>query len=357
MSQGTEGNVYNMKKLNFLACPGHLKRIILALLLVSVITVITMGAVYDATLKNITVNTINEFDGTQTSETIKTRKSTVEEFLTENEITVGASDQMNMNQNSELSDNDILIIRRGRAIELSADGKTLMAFVTKPTVAEALNEIGVELSLEDEVTPALQTAITENMLITIDRYTTEEVIETEPIDFKTVRKNDSTMTSGTTVVVTEGVAGEKSIKYSVRKKNGEIISKDYVSEEVTKEPVNKVIKVGSKQVSDNGFTYSKKIEVSATAYSGASHENGGYSKTAYGLTPKYGVVAVDPSVIPLGTKLYVESSDGGKSWSYGYCIAGDTGGAIKGNKVDLCFNTVNECVQFGRKSATVYILN
>ena len=86
-------------------------------------------------------------------------------------------------------------------------------------------------------------------------------------------------------------------------------------------------------------------------------ENGGYSKTAYGLTPGYGIVAVDPKVIPLGTKLYIESSDGGKSWVYGYCIAGDTGGAIKGNKVDLCFNTKAECIKFGRKTATVYILN
>ncbi len=346
-----------MKKLNFHACPGHLKRVILALFLVTVVTLITMGAVYDATLKNITFTTIDEFNGTQTDETMKTRKSTVEEFLTENEITVGDSDHMNMDPEDEISDNDILIIRKGRAIELSADGKTYTAYVTKPTVAEALEEIGVTLSAEDEVTPGLQTTITENMPITIDRYTTEEVIETEPIDFKTIRKNDSSMTAGTTVVVTEGVAGEKSIKYSVRKKNGEIISKDYISEEISKEPINKVIKVGSKQVSNNGFTYSKKLEVSATAYSGASHENGGYSKTAYGLTPKYGVVAVDPKVIPLGTKLYIESSDGGKSWSYGYCIAGDTGGAIKGNKVDLCFNTVNECVQFGRKSATVYILS
>ena len=57
-----------------------------------------------------------------------------------------------------------------------------------------------------------------------------------------------------------------------------------------------------------------------------------------GLTPGFGIVAVDPTVIPLGTKLYIESPDGGKSWTYGYCIAGDTGGAIKGNRVDLCYN-------------------
>lgn len=346
-----------MKKLNFLACPGHLKRVILALFLVTAVTLITMGAVYDAALKNVTMVIVDEFNGTETNETIKTRKSTVEEFLTENEISVGESERINKNMEDEISDNDVLIIRKGRAIELSADGETQKIYVTKPTVSEALEEIGVKLSQEDVVTPELQTQITENMSVVIDRYTTEEVIETEPVGFKTVRKNDSAMEAGTTVVVTEGVEGEKSIKYSVKKKNGEIISKEYVSEEISKQPVNKVIKVGSKRKSDNEFTFSKKIEVSATAYGASSNENGGYSKTAYGLTPKYGVVAVDPKVIPLGTKLYIESSDGGKSWSYGYCIAGDTGGAIKGNKVDLCFNTESECIRFGRRSATVYILN
>ena len=78
--------------------------------------------------------------------------------------------------------------------------------------------------------------------------------------------------------------------------------------------------------------------------------------TATGMKAQYGVIAVDPRVIPLGSRVYVESSDGGKSWVYGFAIAGDTGGAIKGNRIDLCYNTKAECYQFGRKSATVYVL-
>ena len=65
-------------------------------------------------------------------------------------------------------------------------------------------------------------------------------------------------------------------------------------------------------------------------------------------------LAVDPSVIPLGSKLYIETSDGG--YVYGYATAEDTGGAIKGNKVDLFFPTYNECMSFGRRSVKVYIL-
>lgn len=88
--------------------------------------------------------------------------------------------------------------------------------------------------------------------------------------------------------------------------------------------------------------------MTATAYS-AFNKNGGYGKTASGMTAGFGVAAVDPRVIPLGTKLYIEG--------YGYAIAADTGGAIKGNKIDLCFEKSNsELMAFGRKTMTVYIL-
>ncbi|MBR4030800.1 MAG: 3D domain-containing protein, partial [Clostridia bacterium] len=80
-----------------------------------------------------------------------------------------------------------------------------------------------------------------------------------------------------------------------------------------------------------------------------------YGITASGMRAQVGVVAVDRRVIPLGTKLYIEAVDG--SWVYGNAIAGDTGGAIKGNRVDLFFDTTAECLQFGRRAARVYILD
>ena len=72
------------------------------------------------------------------------------------------------------------------------------------------------------------------------------------------------------------------------------------------------------------------------------------------MKARRGVIAVDPNVIPLGTRLYVEAADG--SWTYGYCVAGDTGGAIKGNKIDLFFDTAAEVKKFGVRNARVYIL-
>ena len=113
--------------------------------------------------------------------------------------------------------------------------------------------------------------------------------------------------------------------------------------------------------SGKNFSYSNVLTCSATAYD-LSYESCGkrpgdpnYGITASGMKAQYGVVAVDPSVIPLGTKLYIESTDG--SWAYGYCVAGDTGGGINGNRVDLFFNSRSEALQFGRRQVRVYILS
>jgi 3D (Asp-Asp-Asp) domain-containing protein len=91
------------------------------------------------------------------------------------------------------------------------------------------------------------------------------------------------------------------------------------------------------------------ITMRATAYTASK-----YARTASGERVSLGVVAVDPRVIPLGTKLYVQSLDG--SIDYGYAIASDTGGAIKNNKIDLFFNTNSDCYKFGVRNVRVYIL-
>lgn len=365
-----------MKLAKNLIYPNNIKRVILALLLVVSVTLITMGAVYDVALKNVTLVQTNEFEGTNYQQKLKTRKSTVGEFLKENEITIKENDIISKDVEDEIFDNDVLVIREGRLVELAADGKIEIVTVTKPTVGEALAEAGILISENDVVSPGTGESVTEKMSVVIDRYATEYIVESEDIDFDTKKVNDNSLDQGKTKVIEDGKKGKKEVKYSLTKKNGEVISKDYVSESIIENPITRVVHVGTKKkavtstktdsIAKNnaqesnkihGYTYSKKLTVTATAYDRSLAENGGHSKTAMGLTPGFGIVAVDPKVIPLGTKLYIESPDGGKSWTYGYCIAGDTGGAIKGNKVDLCYNTKSECIKFGRRSATVYILD
>ena len=92
--------------------------------------------------------------------------------------------------------------------------------------------------------------------------------------------------------------------------------------------------------------YSKVLTVEATAYSSQDPGNGNY--TATGSRLKKGIVSVDPRLIPLGTKLYVEG--------YGYAVADDVGGAIKGHRIDLAYDSRSEALQFGRQTVKVYVL-
>ena len=97
--------------------------------------------------------------------------------------------------------------------------------------------------------------------------------------------------------------------------------------------------------------YQQKRTMEATAYEPGPTSNGQWSTgyTATGLKAGMGVVAVDPEMIPLRTRLYVEG--------YGYAIAGDVGSGVKGNRIDLGFATVEECVRFGRRDVVVYVLD
>ena len=190
----------------------------------------------------------------------------------------------------------------------------------------------------------------------------KEVTVTEEVNFNTVKRLNSSLEAGTTQTVREGEAGEKAVTYKVRYEKGVEVSREVLSEEITKEPVDKIVEYGNKNATANApvntgkLDYKYVLTCNATAYDLSAEENGGYAgQTATGVPLDKGVIAVDPRVIPLGSRVYIEALDG--SWSYGYAVAADTGGAIKGNRVDLCYRTRYECIQFGRRPCRVYVLN
>lgn len=192
--------------------------------------------------------------------------------------------------------------------------------------------------------------------------TYSEITESENLAYNTVKKLNSNLEAGTIVTINEGEAGKAVRTVKVKYVDGEEVSREILSEEVVKQPVDKVVEYGSKNatanspVSTGALNYKRVIECNATAYDLSPEENGGYGgMTATGVPLDKGVIAVDPRVIPLGSRVYIEAIDG--SWSYGYAVAADTGGAIKGNRVDLCYRTRSECIQFGRRKCRVYILN
>lgn len=190
----------------------------------------------------------------------------------------------------------------------------------------------------------------------------KEVTVTEDVNFNTVKRLNSSLEAGTTQTVQEGECGEKTVTYKVKYEKGIEVSREVLSEEIIKEPIDKIVEYGNKNASANSpvntgkLDYKYVLTCNATAYDLSAEENGGYAgQTATGVPLDKGVIAVDPRVIPLGSRVYIEALDG--SWSYGYAVAADTGGAIKGNRVDLCYRTRYECIQFGRRPCRVYVLN
>lgn len=140
---------------------------------------------------------------------------------------------------------------------------------------------------------------------------------------------------------------------SVRRvyRNNRVVTEAVVGEQVVRPPQNEIVAVGVKlpEVSRGQLMgrVVKTIQVVATAYwADPSWSNG---RTATGVPARYGVVAVDPSVIPLGTRLYIPG--------YGYGVAADTGGAIVGDRIDLCFDTGAQAIGYGRQAVTVYVLS
>lgn len=332
-----------------------------------VICLVCTGAAYDVTGLDIKLTEIDEINNSENTVIIKTRDTMVSEILADNGIELGLYDTINLDDYHALENGDEIIIRRGVRTTVDMDGTIVATSTTADTVGEALVENGIFIGELDYTIPAVDAEIKEDEIIKIIRVNSNVETREETVPFKTIYKNDSGMYVGKSKVLTQGVEGKICIAENVVYENGVEISREEVSRETVVEKVDKVVSKGTKALpktvktnkttvnqdavgeADLGFSYKKKMTMVATAYS-AFRKDGSYGITASGMTARYGIIAVDPKVIPLGTKVYVEG--------YGYAIAGDTGGVIKGNKIDLCFEKPNkELMAFGRKNLTVYILS
>jgi 3D (Asp-Asp-Asp) domain-containing protein len=235
------------------------------------------------------------------------------------------------------------------------DGNRELVLTTRQaTVAKALAEHAIRLDSLDQVVPAVDTPVSADLAITIIRIEEKNRVAENPLSFPQETRRDNQLPAGERKIVQTGQTGIE--KETIREvyQNGALASQETVSREVVKPPVPEITAVGSGNIVSRGgktFRYSGVLAMLATAYDPGWISNGKWAgyPTADGIHQvEKGVVAVDPRVIPLGTRLYVEG--------YGYAIAADTGGAIKGNRIDLAFNTYEEAIQFGMKDVKVYIL-
>ncbi|MBE7020483.1 MAG: DUF348 domain-containing protein [Ruminococcaceae bacterium] len=276
---------------------------------------------------------------------------TVEDAFKEAGINVSEFDELSLDLNANLRSVKKIDIKRAREITLSVNGEEKKVHTVLPTVAEVLLKEGVSVDEGSLLVTPSDTPVTDGLKIEIVPKVYEEVVECEAIPFDTVKRASYNLNKGTTRVSRPGVDGEKAVTYRVLKHNGVVYEKEAISEKVTKKPQEKIVEYGvvaSVQTSRGGEVRAKRvIDCKATAYCLKG-------RTASGVQSQRGVVAVDPRVIPLGTRLYIETADG--RYTYGYAVAGDTGGSIKGNRIDLYMDTRNECLSFGVRNVKVYIL-
>lgn len=287
---------------------------------------------------------------------MRTRVTTVAEALREAGIAVSPYDAVSPTLETQLDAITEIVIQRAVAVHITADGQTQTLHTTAKTVAEALAAAGVEIGEKDRVTPALHAHLGPDLEIKVVRVVEEWVIEKETLPYATIHWAAPHLPQGETNVVREGRTGELERRIRIIYEDGVLVSREIVSEEVTVEPINRIIEGGTRQerkivqTPEGPMEYIEVRQMVATGYEASPISTGEWSDgyTFVGLRARRGVIAVDPTVIPLGTRLYVPG--------YGVGIAADIGGAIKGNIIDLFFETYEEAIQWGRQTVDVYIL-
>ena len=234
-------------------------------------------------------------------------------------------------------------------ITIIYNGEKLNASTTMETVGGALMEAGITVDSNDRVSAKPDFPVKKGMIIYVNRVEVEEITQTISVPFETLRTFSRDQEHGTIKTLQEGQNGEKKVTYKITKVGSKEISKVADKTEIIKEAVPCIISIGSKgEYTSRGGNYRTKkvLTMKATAYDAQTFKG---RKTSTGRKAVYSMAAVDPKVIPLGTKLYIEG--------YGYAIAGDTGGAIKGNRIDLCFEPRAAALKFGRRTVKVHVLS
>ena len=301
------------------------------------------------TIYSMKKTVIVSIDGKE--QTITTFKGTVEGVLKDNNIAFAPKDKIQPSLKENLTNNVKIQIKKAVPVEILVDDKVLKVDTAEENVKDLLATEGVAINEHDKVAPSIYDKIVQDMKVDIVRVKSETIKQSEPIDFNTVVKNDDNLDNSVNKTVQEGVPGEKEIIYEVVYENGKEVSKKAIAEQVVKQPTEKIVVKGTLNTlalsRGEKVVYKKKIPVVATAYSG-------HTITASGNVPKrnpggMSTIAVDPKLIPLGTKVYVEG--------YGYAIAHDTGGVIKNNKIDLFMNSSSEAYTWGVRNVNMYVIS
>ncbi len=264
-----------------------------------------------------------------------------------------------------------IIVQRNQLITVNFCGETIQADSYGETVEALLTRLDIPTSGDYVVSQPLQSETYNGMELSVDAILETEQTYTVDIPYDTIECFDPTLPAGTRFVKVAGVNGQIRKTANVVYVNSHQTNSTIIQETVAQQPVNEIIVVGTGTEEDEKsnspaigdgviitadgqvLTYSRKENFRATAY---THTDSGCDMTtATGTTVRVGAIAVDPKLIPYGTRMFIVTNDG--KYVYGIATAEDCGGGIKGDQVDLYFPTTKECFQFGKRSVTIYFLD
>lgn len=316
------------------------------------------------------------------TQTIITLRNDPVEIISQVGLALETEDQVIVVRDEDSDVDTIEVLRAVNVNIIDAGTGHRVEIVENATVAQALEKAGIEQPDSDDMMNCVLTDVVyDYMEIVIDRVVYEERATNETIAYKTIKHETSELVKGETRVAVQGSSGEKRVVTQYRWVNGQLDSQTVISETVTREVVNEIIDVGtaspvttrkttstavsykpdSSSKNESGtfvdasgrtVSYSRMLTGKGTAYTAPVG-----STTATGRPVQVGLVAVDPSIIPYGTNLYIVSADG--KVVYGYALAADTGSALRSGEalVDLFYDTESQCLAFGRRDVIVYVLD
>ncbi len=287
-----------------------------------------------------------------------------EDVLTEAGLTLGIDDLYTTKENGQYTG---IYVQRVQMVTVNNGGQILKIGTYGETVEQLLQRMNISLDENDEVSVPLDTVTADGLEVVINRMIYDVETYARALPYETVYVDDPTLAKGETRVVTAGTEGEMLCTARVTYANNVEVERELLSSQITTEAVTEVIALGT-GLSDKAvtgeliigdgviitpegdiLTYTERIDVLATAYCDKG-------LTAIGTQARYGAIAVDPSVIPYGTRMYIVSTDG--QYIYGVATAEDTGHPdfICGYRIDLWYEDYDFCMQFGARDCQVYIL-
>lgn len=348
--------------MSFVKWKEHLRRRIAALPAIVWLFPLLAGALLlPLLLLTEEIGTVSITDSQGAKQVVVTRDSSLEHLMELSGIRAGRDDRIYYT--TYKGNRAALDIQRAFAVQVNVDGEQYEVNLTGGNVHKALERAGVTLGEHDYTVPGLSAELADGAVITVHRveYHDEVVYEAIPFEVETVYTSLLYRNKRKVLTVQTGHEGEKAITHRERWVDGMLESSRVIAEKVTKKPKNTIYKayaagapvsprLGPDGTTDPPTSYKRVLTGRGTGYS----SSGGRGASRLGLG--YGTVAVDPSVIPYGTLLYIRSTDG--KFVYGYAIATDTGTSlVTGHTlVDMYYGTFEESRLNGAMTVNVYVV-